>query len=143
MKICTKCKVEKPLSEFHKWASTTDGYQYNCKACKAAYRKKLDQQPHNLERTRAYHFKYKYGITVEQYDDMLAAQGGVCAICKQPERHKSRSGKITPLAVDHCHSTGRIRGLLCHYCNVSLGAMNDSIERLESAIDYLREKGVD
>ena len=139
MKICTKCKVEKPLAEFHKWASTPDGYHYNCKDCKKAYRKANDQQPHNLARTKAYHFKYKYGITVEQYNEMLEKQNGVCAICFKEETHKSRSGNVVPLAVDHSHETGAVRGLLCHACNVSLGNVRDSIEVLENAIAYLRK----
>lgn len=139
MKICTKCKVEKPFSEFHRWASTPDGYHYNCKDCKRAYRRANDQLPHNLARTKAYHFKRTYGISLEDYDVMLLEQGGVCAICGKEETHRGRSGNITPLAVDHNHVTGEVRGLLCHACNTTLGNVNDSVEILENAIAYLRK----
>lgn len=139
MKYCTKCKVEKPLSEFHRWASTPDGYHYNCKDCKRAYRKANDQLPHNLARTKAYHFQYKYGISVDDYDSMFTEQSGVCAICGQVETHRGRSGNVVPLAVDHDHDTGRVRGLLCHACNVTLGNVKDSVDRLQRAIDYLHK----
>lgn len=62
--------------------------------------------------------KRKYGITIEQFDLMLAGQGGNCAICRMPPT----AGK--PLHVDHCHSTGRVRGLLCHQCNWYLGKVD-------------------
>lgn len=143
MKTCTKCKIEKPLSEFHRWSSTLDGYQYNCKSCKAAYRKKNDQLPHNLARSKAYHFKNKYCISLEEYELLLQEQNNRCAICKQEESSLGRSGKILPLAVDHCHLTGRVRGLLCKNCNISLGNMEDSVERLSSAISYLQRWGVE
>ncbi len=67
---------------------------------------------------------------------MLAAQGGVCAICHQPERVEWR-GKIRALNVDHDHSTGRVRGLLCNVCNHVLGAFGDDPERFRTAISYL------
>lgn len=72
-----------------------------------------------------------YGITTEQYDEMLAAQEGVCAICKEP----CPSGRS--LAVDHCHQTDVVRGLLCARCNSGIGQFLDSPERLRAAIKYL------
>ena len=80
---------------------------------------------------------YKYGMTNAAYDAMLASQGGVCAICKgcEPDRRRSR------LAIDHCHVTGHIRGLLCSRCNTALGLFGDNIPALEAAVSYLREPG--
>jgi hypothetical protein len=75
----------------------------------------------------------KYGITPEQYAEMWVGQGGLCACCEQPEPVEGRK-----LSVDHCHKTGKVRGLLCTSCNVSIGRFQDSIERLERAIQYLR-----
>jgi len=72
-----------------------------------------------------------YGITIEQYGEMLEAQGGVCAICREP----CPSGKN--LAVDHCHETGAVRGLLCARCNSGIGQFLDSPDRLRAAIGYL------
>lgn len=75
----------------------------------------------------------KYGLTVAEWEAMLEAQGGVCAICGEPETAKNR----TVLAVDHDHATGRARGLLCHRCNRLLGHAGDDPEILRRAADYL------
>ena len=75
----------------------------------------------------------KYGITVDQYRIMLEVQSGLCAICR---RLPTRSRKL--LCVDHCHETGRVRGLLCSACNTAIGLLGDSRERLLAAADYLK-----
>lgn len=75
-----------------------------------------------------------FGITVEQYRDLLSQQDGGCAICRAPLG--DLSGRR--LAVDHCHDTGRVRGLLCGACNLGLGKFGDDPERLERAALYLR-----
>ena len=87
---------------------------------------------------RRAHWKRKYGITPEQYDQMLQDHGGVCAICKRPET-AGRNGRIKLLSVDHNHTTKELRGLLCDQCNKALGCVQDSVERLQSAIDYLNQ----
>jgi len=74
-----------------------------------------------------------YGISQDQYNDMLQSQGGVCAICSKECEINKR------LSVDHCHNTGEIRGLLCSKCNTALGQMKDSIENLRKAADYLEK----
>ena len=81
--------------------------------------------------------KLRCGLTIEQYNDKLTKQGNVCAICKEPERKKGNNGKIFNLNVDHCHSSGKIRGLLCSRCNLVLGQINDDKIILKNAIDYL------
>lgn len=84
-----------------------------------------------------------YGITQQQYEEMFQQQGGVCGICgSQPdiERHG-----ISRLAIDHCHSTGKIRGLLCNNCNAGMGLIGDTAEHLKAALAYLERieaKGV-
>lgn len=84
--------------------------------------------PYNPEAGRRRWLRKKYGITVEQYDEMVAAQDGRCAICGDaPEQ----------LYVDHCHSTGVVRGLLCHGCNSGIGFLRDHPEILTAAIGYL------
>ena len=82
----------------------------------------------------------KYGITLEQYNQMLDAQGGVCAICKKPETAKGNHGTARELAVDHCHDTGKVRGLLCSQCNTAIGKLTLADGTLESASQYLRPK---
>lgn len=72
---------------------------------------------------------------------MLSIQGGVCAICKKPERHRSNGPKVKRLAVDHDHTTGEVRGLLCNNCNRALGLFGDDVTALQAAIDYLSRVG--
>lgn len=73
-------------------------------------------------------------LTVEWYTEKVEHQGGVCAICKTPITDVGRK-----LVIDHCHSTGKIRGLLCGQCNMGLGAFKDNIQNLKQAIGYLEE----
>ena len=77
---------------------------------------------------------YKYGLEPEQYKEMHKAQQGKCAICK--EEPKTKRG----LHVDHDHETGKVRGLLCHGCNVALGSFKEDVTLLNKAIEYLRSK---
>lgn len=80
----------------------------------------------------------KFNIGSSEYDAMLAVQGGVCDICKKPEDAVIR-GKVIHLSVDHDHSTGKIRGLLCGQCNHAIGKFGDDVGLLQSAADYLRK----
>jgi hypothetical protein len=84
---------------------------------------------------RHYYLKRKYGITEQQYDEMLAFQNFGCAICKSV--HTKCSG-TKRLVVDHCHTTKKVRGLLCSSCNKAIGLLEDSTEFLNFAIDYLK-----
>jgi hypothetical protein len=84
-----------------------------------------------------------YNITLEEYNAVLVEQGGVCAICGKSEEIKNPSARDrSSLAVDHCHETGKIRGLLCFKCNTGIGALGDSIQGLERALAYLRGSDV-
>ena len=80
-----------------------------------------------------------YKMTLEEYQKMHDEQGGKCLICNQET--KGRGKKKNQLAVDHCHETGKIRGLLCNYCNTGLGLFRDNISLLEKASNYLKERG--
>ena len=97
----------------------------------AAYREKL------LSRSREWNRNNRltalYGMTLADYERMRKRQGDACAICKRTD---------VPLCVDHCHSTGEIRGLLCHRCNLALGCSCDDPEILLAAAAYLRAGGV-
>jgi len=84
--------------------------------------------------------KHKFGITADQYDDMLARQDGKCAICGKPETDTIRWGKTARLAVDHDHLTGVVRGLLCRRCNQGIGKFEDDPDMLQAAADYLRNQ---
>ena len=80
----------------------------------------------------------QYGMIQEDYDAKLNEQNFVCEICKNPETSYDSRLKLTKrLAIDHCHETGKIRGLLCGKCNLTLGRMNENIEHLQSMINYI------
>ena len=85
---------------------------------------------------KGYTRRRAYGITPDEYAALLESQGGVCAICKQPETTK-RGGLLVGLAVDHDHGSGRVRGILCTNCNQGLGRFADDPARLRAAGDYL------
>lgn len=88
------------------------------------------------------YLKKYYKISLEIYNKMLMEQNNVCAICFNPETSVNNAkNKIIDLAVDHCHKTGKVRGLLCAKCNSSLGKMQDSVVILQSAINYLIKNG--
>jgi hypothetical protein len=75
----------------------------------------------------------QYGITVLEYRQILADQGGVCSICLRPP-----NGRWDTLTIDHCHATGAVRGLLCGTCNKAIGCLQDSVDVVERAANYLR-----
>lgn len=90
-----------------------------------------------LTRMRDRHLELTYGLTNEEYQQMLLEQDSRCAICYTHEFSKTRNGSIKNLSVDHCHTTGKIRKLLCSKCNSMLGMANESKETLYAAIKYL------
>lgn len=136
-KRCTKCGEHKPRSEFYPHAVAKNGVSAWCKACTNAAsleRQKRDRKGVSLINRRA-KLKKAFGMTLEQYDQMLEAQGEKCALCGS-----DFPGGRGRFVVDHCHETGRIRGLLCNLCNVGLGALRDSPALMAKAIRYLKER---
>lgn len=102
-----------------------------------------ENDPEKLERIKQWRhenqLKRTFGLSVEQFNEMLTKQNGVCAICKSPETAKSNVRvEIRRLAVDHCHTTGKVRALLCTTCNTSLGGFKDDPRLLQAAIEYLK-----
>ena len=96
---------------------------------------------------RAANLYRSYKLTVEDYDNILKAQNGVCAICKlrtfnERKRHRGYDGRtklIYPLCVDHDHNTGKVRGLLCNNCNTGIGYLKDDLQLVQNALDYLKK----
>jgi len=161
MKRCNKCGTIKPLDDFYKSAGMRDGHRNDCRVCnlrekQERYRANPDVakarvkrwQQANAERVNEYHrhrrlepavkraeraghLKRKYGITIDQYEALLEAQGGGCAICGRPPRSD------ISLHVDHDHKTGRIRGILCFSCNNALADFGEDHAVLAKAIAYL------
>lgn len=94
----------------------------------------------NPPKARQLYLERTYGISLDDYTRMFEEQGGVCKLCKSTEYKKhSLTVTVQALSVDHCHATGKVRGLLCHNCNTALGKFKDNIEVLHAAITYLKE----
>lgn len=156
MRICIKCHAEKQDDEFSKGSGNT------CKCCVREYQRKYKKTPkgaaaqrryQKTEKVKAYLREYKiknreklkkyhknryllreYGIGLDDYNRMHYNQGGSCAICG---RHESMFSKV--LAVDHDHTTGAIRELLCTGCNQALGLFGENTESMTRAIQYLEK----
>jgi hypothetical protein len=117
-KPCKTCNETKPLDEYYLLYGKPESH---CKKCR---------NKKSYEKQREYRLLYKYGLTRKQYKALLTLQGDVCAICKQ-------RNEVKELGVDHDHTTGRVRGLLCNDCNIALGYFKDNIDYLRQAILYL------
>jgi hypothetical protein len=107
-----------------------------CGSCYSAAR----VRPHDPAGQRVRILRQRYGLTMDEYVSLAEAQGGRCAICRQPETHRDRSGSVQPLGVDHDHRTGKVRGLLCHSCNTALGYFRDDPALLTAAAEYVMRK---
>lgn len=166
-KVCGDCKQSKPVSEFNKHYGKPRSHCKKCHSAysgrwnklnaadRAVYvaewhsankeivsgHKRKHQEnltPEQIARRKDYlywrHIKINYGLTPETFQALSDAQDGLCALCRKPGR-TGRNGKFD---VDHCHDTGRVRGLLCRHCNIALGILGDNAEKMEKVMDYLR-----
>ncbi|MEW2270706.1 endonuclease VII domain-containing protein [Streptomyces griseofuscus] len=113
-KRCPQCQEVKPHTEWERNRSSSDGWASYCRTCRAG-------------RNRTSYLKRKYGLTEAERDAMVASQRGLCVIClKAPAAH-----------VDHCHKTGRVRGVLCFNCNSAIGKLGDDPDAVRRAAAYL------
>lgn len=128
-KSCTKCQEDKPLESYGKRSDNNKLLSW-CRACYAS----ANMTPERKARRRDASLMKKYGITSEVYDQLMLDQNGACAICRS-----NLAGNINSerLYVDHDHTTGEVRGLLCHPCNVAIGLMKDDPDVLLDAATYL------
>lgn len=166
MKICPKCRKNKPLSDFYNHKGRKDGKSYICKACddarrisdqrlfeqrnpEAKFKKRLKGKLYRNTETGKFsalkgRLKNNYNLTPEAYNIIFNKQQGLCAICGNSEIWiEPRTKKLALLAVDHDHKTNKIRGLLCRRCNSSLGGFRDNPEILKKAIEYLNRTNGD
>ena len=124
-KTCNRCGIRKPLTDYYRQKYGPDGRRSICKACH------IERDSVNQRRR---YIKKAYGLEWGDYLELQKTQNNSCAICGI---HESEQIKFA-LSVDHCHDTGKVRGLLCNNCNNGLGRFKDKPELLESAIRYLK-----
>ena len=151
-KTCSKCAEHKLHTEFYKASANKDGLERRCKDCyKADYRQAYASDPAKREKRKASssvnyalnkepsyarHLRNTYGISLADYGRLLEEQGNGCAVCRKTPKENGKR-----LAVDHNHSTGEVRGLLCSQCNKGIGNLGDSPDRVLAAFQYLTERG--
>lgn len=138
-KRCIICGETKTVSSFFCTLRSNGRTYYDsyCKPCSIRKRREYRQAKPSKRLIRKRNLKL-LGMTIERFDAMEAAQGGVCAICKQPERHVSHvTRQVRRLSVDHCHRTNHIRGLLCSLCNRAIALFHDDPAALRAAAEYL------
>lgn len=133
LRRCCTCNEYKELDAFYNDKKGAHGKSYSCKPCvKIAHDKLYRTKPESYKRKKEYdtnnYFLKTYGITSKDRDLMVSAQGGKCAICNNKTKY---------MHVDHCHTTGTIREILCANCNKGIGHFQEDIEIMKSAIDYL------
>lgn len=162
VKNCRVCEKWKPLDDFYRMAGMRDGHRNECKACNLAEKKQRYQadpakaiarvkewqkanpervketrrlnnaRPERRRKQRDTYYRRTFGISADDFDALLAEQGGGCAICcSVPDRAAS-------LHLDHDHVSGELRGILCLSCNQGVGKFRDDPELLERAATYVR-----
>jgi hypothetical protein len=154
-KICSKCKIEKPIDEFYRAERNSDGKMSQCKTCNYKYVKEYRKRPENVDRIREqnraidkryhsrpeikmkhaerWHIK-EYGISLQDREVIMKEQDGKCAVCGDI---LIKEGNKTCL--DHNHITGKIRGIVCHNCNCALGYIKDNSDIAEAMVRYLQK----
>ncbi|WP_073837444.1 endonuclease VII domain-containing protein [Micromonospora sp. CB01531] len=133
MKQCTGCKESKPLDRFY-FDKRKSAPRPQCKSCTSerSARYYRENSERVIARTINTGRQRKYGISTEQFEEMLVGQSGLCSICREA---------MKPPCIDHDHDTGKARQLLCSNCNAGLGQFRDNPKLLDRAASYLREHG--
>lgn len=137
MKICNRCNVEKAETEFY----VSNNYiNHHCKQCNSEKSKEWYAKNKDIKKKSAlkWHYKDKYGLTVEQRTELFNRQNGKCAICSC-DIHLDGTLDAKQAVVDHDHKTGKVRGMLCNLCNQGLGHFKDNIDAITNAIQYLEQ----
>lgn len=147
MKRCSCCKESKSFLDFYKNRRTKDGLSWVCKLCDKENHKKYqrrlkekgksvwnnkspEQKAHRIKKNKERLLQELYALSYAEFETMLIKQNFCCKICNV---------QTDKLKVDHCHLTGKVRGLLCNSCNLGLGKFQDDPELLEKAVTYLKQ----
>lgn len=142
-KRCLRCATVKPTDDFGRDRGRPDGLTFYCLSCIRDYEEaqRLRDPEVNAaarrRRSRKHQLRTLFGLTLEEYEERLAAQHGVCALCGKPEKRRTKNGILISLPVDHDHETGHVRDLLCDSCNSGLGRFHDDPQLLRAAADYV------
>lgn len=133
LKKCSRCGRKKSKDDYHKDRTTRSGYASVCAQCKVPIREASNEKVDRVD----YLYQYKYKISRHQFEEMLLDQNFQCKICGVKfEGNESGQERI---CVDHDHDSGKVRGLLCRFCNIGLGKFKDHPENLRRAADYIEE----
>ena len=137
-RICVSCDLRKHITEFY-WTGKKTGRRRTCKECCLRRAQELRNQDRvNYRRRRnGWRLKIQYGLTLEDYDRLLTEQDQSCKICS---RRFDLSDQSRRPHVDHCHKTGKVRGILCFKCNTAIGKLNDDPRLLRAAAAYLEDE---
>lgn len=151
IKLCRKCQTKKPLEDFGISNKSTDGRRYSCRECENRQIRENYVKDPSSRRSSSANYYYKkesregrrermlmknYNLTLEDYDSLLEAQDYKCAICRYEAGKRGRP----LLAVDHCHDTGKVRGLLCDPCNRAIGMLLHDPVVIQNALNYIQSE---
>ena len=139
MKECSVCKETKPLLCFYNSKKSKDGKGYRCKDCdkiaRTFWETENKERAHLSQRQR--NLKHKYGVDLDWYTKKFEEQNNSCAICESTINKTTGAREFWNFSVDHCHKTGKVRGILCNNCNRALGLLMDSPTLLRKAANYV------
>lgn len=139
-RICSKCGETKPTEAFYTDKTKKSGYRPDCKACHRSYQNRPEAQARRNEARRGtdgpkdYMLKYTYGITRNEWHFIFAEQGNRCAICRDTSPGHKRGWMV-----DHDHESGKVRSIVCHHCNSTLGQSKESPARLLACAAYVHK----
>ncbi len=155
-KRCSRCKQLKELSEFYPrkvqkpkhdkakpriYRRTAMGRRADCIECCTVQDRIYLSRDDIRRKKREDRLAREYGITIAEYESILASQNGVCAICRKGQEDEGCrwNGKREHFSVDHCHTTGKVRGILCARCNLGIGMFMEDAEAMKKAVGYLED----
>jgi len=133
-KQCSKCLITKPTTNFYAQKGCLHGKSSWCKDCSRVYDKEKNKSSEYKLHKKNYELQKLYGITIKDYNSMLEQQNNKCKLCENSFQQNKK------IHVDHCHNTGKIRGLLCVSCNRGLGYLKDDKDLLLKAVKYLKRE---
>ena len=131
-KKCTKCSKLKPLDAYPKDNRAKDGRGSSCKECNNINHRKRYATGDYKNSNHYYRMEKRYGLSKSQYHELMDSNNGCCHLCNK--KLKTTRQKH----IDHCHETGKVRGILCQGCNTALGKLGDNEEGLTKALRYIQ-----